>query len=234
MPAPTRASIINGIPLDIADRIGGTLQIIGTSAHPVILTSLNDDTVGAGFRLDGQPQNQTIPSTFVEPAGVPATSSPGTPSAGDWNSISLMQYSNDRNVEVVLQSGTPSATPATAQFMGNLAPDLTSDSSSSPQGGNDYQPLGFDIHGSINQPSDVDVYSFNATAGTEVWFQIGNSSPSLASVLELVNANGHVLASSDAASGTNVITSAPASWPCRLSKILHWAEHFIHRTPVTP
>lgn len=39
--------------LDISDRIGGTLQIIGTPAYPVVLTSLADDSVGAGVDLDG-------------------------------------------------------------------------------------------------------------------------------------------------------------------------------------
>ncbi len=182
---------INGIPLDINDRIGGALQLIGTSAHPVILTSLLDDTVGAGFQLNGQPQNDTN-----------GDGSATTPSAGDWNSITLMPYSNDTNVEVVLQSGTSISTPASAQFMGTLAPDISTNTAATPQGGNDYLPLGFDIHGALTQPSDVDVYSFNATAGTEVWFQIGNSSPSLASVLELVDAQGNVLATSDPSKAT--------------------------------
>jgi hypothetical protein len=182
---------INGIPLDIDDRIGGALQIIGTSAHPVILTSLNDDTVGAGFQLNGQPQDDTNDDGSLT-----------TAAAGDWNSITLMPYSNDANVQVVLQSGTSISTPASAQFMGTLAPDVSTNTAATPQGGNDYLPLGFDIHGALTQPSDVDVYSFNATAGTEVWFQIGNSSPSLASVLELVDAQGNVLATSDPSKAT--------------------------------
>jgi hypothetical protein len=183
---------INGIPLDISDRIGGTLQVVGSAAHPVILTSLKDDSVGAGFRLDGQPQLDTN-----------GDGSATTPQSGDWSGINLGQYSNDRNVAVVLESeGTASVTdqngtPATAQFMGNLAPDLPSDNANAPQGGSDYQPLGFAVFGTINKPNDVDVYSFNAAAGTEVWFDLGLTSSSLASVLELVDAQGHVLASSD-------------------------------------
>jgi hypothetical protein len=191
---------INGIPLDISDRIGGTLQIIGSAAHPVILTSFSDDTVGAGFRLDGQPQ-------FDTNGDGPSTGSPG-----DWSGITLGQYSNDRNVAVVLEGeGTAAVsdsdgTAATAQFMGTLAPDLASDNPGQPQGGGDYQPLGFAAFGTINKPSDVDVYSFNAAAGTEVWFDIGMTSPSLASVLELVDAKGNVLATSNAHTGTNVLT----------------------------
>jgi hypothetical protein len=190
---------IDGIPLDINDRIGGTLQIIGSAAHPVILTSLSDDTVGAGFRLDGQPQLDTNGDG----------ASTGSP--GDWNGITLKQYSNDRNVAVVLEGEGTAATSdqdgtaATAQFMGTLAPNLAGDNPNQPQGGSDYQPLGFAAFGTINKPSDVDVYSFNAVAGTEVWFDIGLTSPSLASVLELVDAKGNVLASSNKATGTNVL-----------------------------
>ncbi len=48
-----------GRPLEIHDRIGGALQIIGQPGTPVVLTSLQDDTVGAGLRPDGQPQLDT-------------------------------------------------------------------------------------------------------------------------------------------------------------------------------
>ncbi len=48
-----------GQELDITDRIGGSLQIVGQPRFPVVLTSLADDTVGAGFTPDGLPQNDT-------------------------------------------------------------------------------------------------------------------------------------------------------------------------------
>ena len=38
-----------GTPVEIDDRIGGTLQIVGMPGYPVVLTSLADDTVGAGL-----------------------------------------------------------------------------------------------------------------------------------------------------------------------------------------
>src|SRR5690606_10227757 len=38
-----------GRPLDITNRIGGTLQVIGAPGFPVVMTSIQDDTVGAGF-----------------------------------------------------------------------------------------------------------------------------------------------------------------------------------------
>ena len=50
--------------------------------------------------------------------------------------------------------------------------------------------LGFQIHGFLNQPSDVDVYSFKAPGGTEVWLDIDRTTSSLDSVVELIDANG--------------------------------------------
>ncbi len=38
-----------GVPIDIDDRIGGTVQVIGTPGHPVVLTSSLDSTVGAAL-----------------------------------------------------------------------------------------------------------------------------------------------------------------------------------------
>ena len=44
---------------DIPDRIGGALQVIGHPDFPVILTTLADDTTGAGFTQAGLPQLDT-------------------------------------------------------------------------------------------------------------------------------------------------------------------------------
>ncbi|MEO8493591.1 MAG: PPC domain-containing protein, partial [Planctomycetota bacterium] len=54
-----------GRPLDIDDRIGGSLQILGQPAHPVVITSLGDNTAGAGFTPAGNTQTNTgrIPRT---------------------------------------------------------------------------------------------------------------------------------------------------------------------------
>src|SRR4029079_11142878 len=38
-----------GTPLDINNRIGGTVQIIGQPGHPAVLTAIDDDSVSAGF-----------------------------------------------------------------------------------------------------------------------------------------------------------------------------------------
>ncbi|HND53021.1 MAG TPA: hypothetical protein PLV92_11510, partial [Pirellulaceae bacterium] len=53
------AFVANGRPLEIDDRIGGILQVIGMPGFPVVLTSITDDTVGAGFKPDGTAQTDT-------------------------------------------------------------------------------------------------------------------------------------------------------------------------------
>ncbi len=45
--------------MDIDDRIGGSLQVVGHPDFPVVLTALVDDTVGAGFTQDGRPNVDT-------------------------------------------------------------------------------------------------------------------------------------------------------------------------------
>ena len=56
-----------GVPLDINDRNGGSVQIVGMANHPVVITSLFDATVGAGFRPDGAPQQDTANGGAVPP-----------------------------------------------------------------------------------------------------------------------------------------------------------------------
>ena len=56
----------SGSPLDIDDRIGGTLQIVGTAGFPVVVTSLNDDYVPAGLNPDGQPYFDTNGDGLVQ------------------------------------------------------------------------------------------------------------------------------------------------------------------------
>lgn len=133
---------------------------------------------------------------------------------GDWNGINLTQYSNDRNVAVINElepanTGTADLNhlPATAQFLGSLAP--------SQQSGDENNRLGFEVHGAVSfdQPGDADVYSFSGVAGTQVWFDIDKTSSSLDTVVELINANGNVLAASDNSvaegNGTATLVSSP-------------------------
>ncbi len=114
--------------------------------------------------------------------------------SGDWRGVLLDTNSNDRNVQLLvenesIESPSKNDTPSSPQYLGGLAPTETS--------GDENRRLGYEIHGAIHSRTDVDVYSFEAQAGTEVWFDIDRTSYSLDTVLELVDANGRVLASSD-------------------------------------
>ncbi|PNY35518.1 hypothetical protein C2E31_18645 [Rhodopirellula baltica] len=164
-----------GRPLDITDRIGGTLQVIGTPGNPVVMTSWNDSSIGAGFTPDGKPMNATL-SQAVAPA------------AGDWQGIVLDEYVNDRNVAYVLEAETAdSASIATnafakdAQIIGDLADGQKS--------GDENERLGFNVRGTLATNDDVDVYSFTATGGTGVYIDIDQTSVGLDSIVELVTAN---------------------------------------------
>ncbi len=80
----------SGRPLDIKDRIGGSLQIIGTPGFPVVLTSLADDSIGAGFDFRGAAMLDTN-------NGGPAAT------AGSWRSVLVTPFANDRNVSTVVE-----------------------------------------------------------------------------------------------------------------------------------
>ena len=170
---------------DISDRIGGSLQIIGRPGAPVVLTSLADDTVGAGRRPDG--------SQFTDSNG---DSFGSRPKPNDWRSILLDQFSNDRNVDVQLEQELPTAVAPgsngdinTAQFLGQLASNQSSS--------DDQRRLGFEVEGFLGGPTDIDTYSFTGVPGTEVWIDVDNTSFALDSVIELLDANGNLLARSD-------------------------------------
>ena len=167
------------------------------------LPPLNDATLGqvngladvtTAFAWKTDPTSNTARiSSFLElvPQAVQRARSPGA-----WTGVQMQTYSNDRNVSSVSESesaraSAPAAndTPATSQFLGQLA--------KSPASGDENTRLGFEIQGALNKPSDVDVYSFIANGGTEVWFDIDRTSSSLDTVVELVAADGTILALSD-------------------------------------
>jgi hypothetical protein len=166
-------------------RVGGMLHILGQPGFPVILTSLKDDTVGAGLQPDGRPQTDTNNDGIGS-----------IPQPADWRGVLLDQYSNDRNVVIVLETEDvnaaapgPNGFVNSAQVLGQLA---TSASSS----GED-RHLGFVVEGVLSQDQDVDVYSFDASAGTEVWIDVDHTQNNLDLVLEVLDADGVVLARSD-------------------------------------
>ncbi len=174
-----------GRPFEIGDRIGGTMHIVGQPDFPVVLTSLSDDAVGAGL----SPSGATLTDTDND--GIASV-----PRAGDWRSVRFDQYANDRNVELIIESEATNskapgenATPDTAQFLGALAV--------SEQTGDDNLRLGFEIIAVLNEVNDVDTYSFNAAAGTEVWLDIDRTTNTLDTVVELIDANGELVARTD-------------------------------------
>ena len=57
---PTAGFTATGAPPASTDLIGGAVQIIGQPGYQVILTSLNDNTVGAGLDLNGNQQDDTV------------------------------------------------------------------------------------------------------------------------------------------------------------------------------
>jgi VCBS repeat-containing protein len=173
-----------GRPLEIDDRIGGIVQIVGSPGFPVYLTSLRDDSIGAGFDPTGLAQNDTNGD------------GPSTGNSGDWRSIRLDKYSHDRNVETIVEQESPrvtapgiNAVPSNAQQLGVLA--------AAEDEGDENLRLGFTVQGVINEKSDVDVYSFVGSAGTEVWVDIDRTTNALDTVVELVNGNGEIIALSD-------------------------------------
>ncbi len=173
-----------GAPLDIVDRIGGSLQIMGAPGFPVVLTSLSDDSVGAGFDPSGRPLVDTNNNG----------ASLGT--AGSWRSIKLDPYANDRNLDTTfeyepdqIQDTGTNDSASTAQSLGALAPKLN--------GGDENLRLGFTLRGTIAAPQDLDVYSFTGTAGTPVWIDIDQTNGSLDTVVEIVDSNGAVIAQSN-------------------------------------
>ena len=135
-------------------------------------------------------------NVFVSSIVTQAGGSDKLPKAGDWRSVLIGENANDRNVAVYTEVESPQSlsagangTPATGEFLGDLAANLnTSD---------EVRRLGYQIQGVISEPGDVDVYSFRSQAGTEVWLDIDRTLNSLDTVVELIDANGRILALSD-------------------------------------
>ncbi len=191
-----------GYGLDIDDRIGGTVQVVGQPGYPVILTSLHDDTVGASLDILGR---------FVTDTGNNGAAT--TAAAGDWRSLKFMPYSNDRNVSILVEAERAhlgvyrdgagiNDTIASAQALGVLGPNVATGGntweSAQEKGGDETRRLGFEVHGFIawDDATDVDVYSFRGYAGSEVWIDIDKTSHSLDTMVELLDAGGIVRARS--------------------------------------
>ncbi|MCO6456859.1 MAG: DVUA0089 family protein [Pirellulaceae bacterium] len=157
---------------------------------------LNDVTTAFAWTVDPQATSARITS-FLElvPRDPSLAVSVGRP--GDWGEVAIDAYAHDRNVDVTVEreprdvelGPDSNQSVEAAQFLGQLA---TSEKAS-----DDTLRLGFELHGVLNRPSDRDVYSFRAAAGTEVWLDIDRSTHSLDTVVELLDGNGEILALSD-------------------------------------
>ena len=119
-----------------------------------------------------------------------------TVDAGLWNGVVIREGASDRNVAAFAEqepSGSgffdSNSIPSRSQFLGEIAPDL--------QSGDENRRLGFVVEGAITARDDLDVFSFFGQSATEVWLDIDRAANSLDSVVELINANGVVLASSN-------------------------------------
>ncbi|MEZ6135388.1 MAG: tandem-95 repeat protein [Pirellulaceae bacterium] len=174
----------SGTPLDIPGRIGGSVQIIGTPGFPVVLTSLSDDSVGAGFDPTGAELTDTN------------NNGPSVGAAGAWRSLLFEQFSNDRNLDTLpeveadqIQDAGVNDNVLSAQFLGGLAGNLN--------GGDENLRLGMTIHGVVASPSDTDVYSFTGISGTPVWLDVDRTDNALDSVVELVDGSGRIVALSN-------------------------------------
>lgn len=156
-----------------------------------------DVTTAMAWTVNPTATTATI-TTFLELIARNPVSS-GT--AGEWQGIVIDQYSHDRNVETVLEQepavsdGTANNSPSKAQYLGGLA--------SAEKNGDENLRLGFTVHGLINRNDDIDVYSFKALPGTEVWFDIDRTSVGFDAVIELVDENGIVLARSNNSTAEN-------------------------------
>lgn len=153
---------------------------------------LADITTAFAWRVDPTARSARMTS-FLEL--VPRDPSTGGQS-GDWRSVRLETLSNDRNVQAVTETESanagapgPNGSASSAQYLGRLAANLIS--------GDENQRLGYEVHGVLSQRKDRDVYSFSGKAGTEVWLDIDRTSSSLDTVLELIDANGNILALSN-------------------------------------
>jgi hypothetical protein len=175
---------VTGAENDLADRIGGSIHVLGRPGFPVVMTSLRDDSIGAGRRPDGTQLTDTNNDAFAT-----------RPRPNDWRSLFLDETSSDRNVAVVRelelqtdQAPGSNGVAGTAQVLGELAGRIVE--------GDDLRRIGFDVEGFLSGPTDVDVYQFTGEAGSKVWIDIDRTTSSLDSVIELLNADGQVLARS--------------------------------------
>lgn len=140
--APDESLVVKSLPgggitagrylTDVQDAIGGTLQVIGAPGFPVVMTSIADCSVGAGFTPSGLPQNDTINSGLCSVIDV-------DPSAPYVDVIVVMDESASMGF----------VQDFSGQFILDLENGLTA-AGVGVQGGNRYGAVGFGISGPGN------------------------------------------------------------------------------------
>jgi len=177
--------------IDLTDLPASADPVFGQKFGP------NDATTGFAWNTNSTANNATI-SNFLELLSRdPAVRPPLFDfEAGLWDGVVVREGADDRNVAAFAESEPvrsgfvdTNAIPGQSQFLGEIAPNL--------QSGDENRRLGFIVNGSVTQSDDLDVYSFMAESGTEVFLDIDRTGSQLDSVIELINANGVVLASSN-------------------------------------
>jgi hypothetical protein len=180
---------------------------IGTNVLKIAIGDAGDDAYDSGALMT----NLRFSSTDVGTGGVGAV-----PVAGEWQGLTIDQFAHDRNVESILElesptsDGTVNAIPEKAQVLGTLAPHE--------KAGDETLRLGFTVHGVLGQRTDVDVYSFTAKAGTEIWVDVDRTRHALDPVVELIDNLGNVLARSQNSPLENLGDGAPGNIGRRMQK----------------
>lgn len=190
---------------DLANAIEttGTTYTLGGNIDLVDIPPFIDPTLGqvygradvtTAFQWRVEPTaTSAVMTSFLElvPTQIERQAAPGS-----WTGLSMQTYSNDRNVAATSEresarASAPAANdvPSGAHYLGQLSRQAS--------GGDENARLGFEIQGTINKPSDVDVYSFTANGRTEVWLDIDRTTFGLDTVVELIAADGTILALSD-------------------------------------
>lgn len=118
------------------------------------------------------------------------------PGVGSWDGIVIREAASDSNASRTAENepanvgnSDTNALAGRSQYLGELAPNRAS--------GDENRRLGLIVDGELSSSSDVDVYSFVAVGGTQVWLDIDRTNLSLDTVVELVNANGQTIVLSD-------------------------------------
>ncbi len=181
--------------------IPGTINALALPANPDptfgTVFGPNDITTAFAWDVDTTATSSQVTSFLELLAADPAVVAPNQQiESGLWEGVTIREGANDRNVAAFAEQ-EPNRTsvvdenmiPSQSQFLGELAPDL--------QSGDENRRLGFIVDGAIAKTSDLDVYSFIGQSGTEVWLDIDKTGNRLDSIVELIDVNGNVLASSN-------------------------------------